>query len=278
MAKMSGAQGVGFVLGPMLGLIFGLISPERFALPSYVGPLDYTLVGWASCLVNAANLALLLWFFVEIPIAPQEHQSVHSTRRELISIFASIFIFMCIIANFAVFETIVTRYTLRFYGWKVVPNGMLLGAAGVVSILTYVVISLPVVKQLGDRQLLAIGLVLLIVSLVGLARWPWFEKDMPIVQFIIASAIQAIGYPIASALLYSIFSKALNPRGQGGKMGWLTAGGSLARMVSPIWATSAWHKGHATLLFFGTGGIVVAALVVEIAFWGFLVPHPESAL
>lgn len=119
---------------------------------------------------------------------------------------------------------------------------MLLGGAGVVSIFTYIVISLPLVKKLGDRTLLAIGLGLLILSLVGLARWPGLEEGMPLVQFYTACVLQAVGYPIASALLYSIFSKVLNPRAQGGKMGWLTAGGSLARMLSPIWATSAWHK------------------------------------
>ncbi len=69
-------------------------------------------------------------------------------------------------------------------------------------------------SQLGDRILLAIGLALVIVSLLGLARWPWFEHDMPMWQFVSACVVQAIGYPIASALLYSIFSKVLNPRSQ----------------------------------------------------------------
>ncbi len=65
---------------------------------------------------------------------------------------------------------------------------------------------------------------------------------------------------------------------QGAKMGWLTAGGSLARMIGPVWATFAWHKGHSTLLFFGTAGIVTSALFIQLVFWRFLVPHPDSRL
>jgi ceroid-lipofuscinosis MFS transporter 7 len=52
-----------------------------------------------------------------------------------------------------------------------------------------------------------------------------------------------IGYPISSAYMFSIYSKVLNPAFQGTKMGYLTAGGSLARMLGPLWAVMAYKYG-----------------------------------
>jgi hypothetical protein len=66
MAKMSAAQGVGFVLGPAVGAALGLLG--KLNLASYWGPLDYSSVGWLSTVISVLNFALVLFFFVEIPL------------------------------------------------------------------------------------------------------------------------------------------------------------------------------------------------------------------
>lgn len=91
-------------------------------------------------------------------------------------------------------------------------------------------------------------------------------------QIILASVFVALGYPVASAIAYALFSKVIAPLAQGDKMGYLTAGvhalsrililtfssclmpcfffvfflvgGSLARMIGPIWATALFDLGH----------------------------------
>jgi hypothetical protein len=61
----------------------------------------------------------------------------------------------------------VTTFTSYYYGWKVVPNGILLGGAGLISIVVYIIIGLPAVKRWGDRPLLMVGLILTCGSLIG---------------------------------------------------------------------------------------------------------------
>jgi MFS transporter, ceroid-lipofuscinosis neuronal protein 7 len=75
--------------------------------------------------------------------------------------------------------------------------------------------------------------------------------------------------------MFAIYSKVLNPKFQGTKMGWLTAGGSLARMLGPIWATHAFHFGGGELLFLGTDALVIVSLFVLIIFYRNLGPHPS---
>jgi MFS family permease len=276
MAKMSAAQGVGFVLGPAVGAALGLLG--KLNLAPYWGPLDYSSVGWLSAVISVLNFALVLFFFVEIPLEHIQPISAGPTPlSEKISVFSCIWMFATVIFNFAVFETMVTTFTSYYYGWKVVPNGILLGGAGLISIVVYIIIGLPAVKRWGDRPLLMVGLILTCGSLVGMGQFSFVPGDTTVYlpQFLAAAVVQSIGYPIASSLLYTTFAKSLNPRAQGGKMGWLTAGGSLARMLGPVFGVLAWNRGKATPVAFGTAAVVGTSIVVLAVCWRWLVPHPE---
>ena len=66
----------------------------------------------------------------------------------------------------------------------------------------------------------------------------WGTRGLGLWQLILSSFFVALGYPVASAITYALFSKVIHPVAQGDKMGYLTACGSLSRMVGPIWATA----------------------------------------
>jgi hypothetical protein len=101
---------------------------------------DFTLTGWFSAIVNISNIFVVYWLFVEVPheeedptkkkVCMETQLSVKVVlrtgnavlqmaldRKELLAFTVCIFIFMVIIANFAVFETILTVYTELYFNW-----------------------------------------------------------------------------------------------------------------------------------------------------------------
>ncbi|KAF2073938.1 hypothetical protein CYY_004762 [Polysphondylium violaceum] len=297
MAKMGAAQGAGFVLGPAIGYALAYCN---FHIKDLVIN-EYTAPGYLSVLFAFANITAILIAFkdtrdiksrlekekIDIETAKANSNSTgvkrpwyYQKNQKLLPIFVSIFLFAIVISIFAVFETILTELTKRYYNWEVKQNGYILGGTGILSIVVFVVISLPFIKKFDDRKMVIFGFANLTVALLFLANYgkPFnWETDLPLWQFIIGSVFVSIGYPIASSLIYAIFSKVLNPTSQGTKMGWLTAGGSLARMLGPIWAQSIWNKCNqeGMVLFLVTASISVVAIITLIVFFRKLDPHPD---
>ncbi len=82
--------------------------------------------------------------------------------------------------------------------------------------------------------------------------WNWNGAvHYTLVQWLVGSFVMALSYPVSQAMTYVIFSKVIpndrqvirphSPhcpkRVKGTLMGWLTAGGAIARMLGPPWAT-----------------------------------------
>jgi len=192
----------------------------------------------------------------------------------------SIYLFFVVVSVFAIFETDITLITSDEFGWHVEENGILFLSVGLVSILAYSMISRPFVKRFDDRNAAVFGMFILIIALLIVLVWDWpfsVESKILLPQFCVASVFIAVGFPVASTFMYAIYSKILNPRFQGAKMGWLTAAGSLSRMLGPIWASNAYDIGGGQLLFTSTAMFVLVAVLVLFAFYSTLVPHPDYA-
>jgi len=296
MAKMGAAQGAGFVLGPAIGYALAYCN---FHIKDLVVN-EYTAPGYLSVLFAIMNIFAILFAFkdtrdVKARLEKEKQKDTETAsstasepkrpwyyqkNQKLTPIFISIFLFAIVISIFAVFETILTELTKRYYGWEVKQNGYILGGTGILSIVVFVIISLPFIKKFDDRKMVIFGFGNLTVALLFLANYgkPFnWEKDLPLWQFIIGSVFVSIGYPIASSLIYAIFSKILNPTSQGTKMGWLTAGGSLARMLGPIWAQAIWNGcgQEGMVLFLVTASISVVAMITLVVFFKKLDPHPD---
>jgi len=247
---------------------------------------QFTAPGWFSALVNLINIGVIFWMFVEVSPGPDPNQKQEDKwysqlfTQEMFAFSVCTFIFMVIIADFAVFETILTIYTSKYYYWKALQNSILLAVCGTLSIGIFVIVSMKFLeKYIGERMLMLSGLVLLLLSLLSLAQWPFFQHNVPILQFYFGCLLQALGYPIASALLGTISSKVIHPKNQGAKMGWLNAAGYAARMVAPILASDvAWRFGGAGLLFPATAFLMGLAVAVVLIWYHQLVPHPDNMI
>lgn len=280
MAKMSMAQGMGFVVGPIIGTILTFFNFKMGPIPFD----QYTSPGFVSAILGIGNTIFAGLYFVELNSRGQKVDATKKediekpTKSELISIFVSIFLFFVVIAVFSVFETMITIVTKHDFGWNAKDNGYLFISVGVLSVIVFAIISTPAMKKKDDRMMMFIGTILQIIGLAVAVTWVWpvkFQTRLTEPQFFAAAVLIGIGYPIASAYMFAIYSKVLNPRFQGTKMGWLTSGGSLARMLGPVWATHAFHFGGGELLFLGTDSLVIISLFVLIIFYKRLAPHPS---
>ncbi|KAM9996653.1 hypothetical protein ACTFIZ_001593 [Dictyostelium cf. discoideum] len=308
MGKMSGAQGAGFVLGPGIGFLLNFcnFSIGQMVINKYTAP------GYLSILLAILNIILVLVFFRDARDLEKRNLKTIETKsllsindddddaaaddddagnhnkpkknmeQRLKPIILSIFLFMVVITIFAVFETVLTLMTLQYYNWGSTENYIILGTSGIISVGIFIAISSPMIKKFDDRKTALFGFTCLFIALVLLINYNipiGSRMTLPKWQFFMGSAFVSVGYPIASSLVYAIFSKVLNPNShtQGTKMGWLTAGGSLARMVGPLWSQEIWTATNqqGMELFFVTGVITLIAIIVFIIFYKDLSPHPE---
>jgi ceroid-lipofuscinosis MFS transporter 7 len=233
------AQGMGFVLGPAVGFAFTL-------MPNYqVGPIainGYTCAGFASAFFSLINLILVPFMFRDIP-----HKSAHGTARvmaprmtrsEAVAMLAVMWIFFVILTSFSVFETITGPLTQDFFGWGDEYNGLLVFSAGIFSVFVFIGLGLVTRKRkLDDRRMILFGAIFMLASNIVVIPF-WGTSGLHLSQLILSSVFIAVGYPVASSITYALFSKVIHPVAQGDKMGYLTACGSLARMIGPIWATA----------------------------------------
>jgi len=93
--------------------------------------------------------------------------------------------------------------------------------------------------------------------------WCLTTPAVTLVQFVIGFFFICTGYPFANAMSNSMFSQTLGPHPQGTWMGLLTAGGCVARTISPILVSSL-YKTYGPQPTFGCMFAVSASIVILI--------------
>lgn len=67
--------------------------------------------------------------------------------------------------------------------------------------------------------------------------WCQFIPAIHLAQYITSDALIGVGYPACNVMSYTLYSKVLGPKPQGVYMGWLTASGSGARTLGPVFVS-----------------------------------------
>nr|KAI8757592.1 major facilitator superfamily domain-containing protein 8-like [Biomphalaria glabrata] len=102
--------------------------------------------------------------------------------------------------------------------------------------------------------------------------WCNYVPVIHIAQYFGATVLISIGYPMCNLLSYTIYSKVLGPKPQGLWMGWLTASGSLARTVGPIYVSQVYDLFGPQVTFGSCCGIVFLTLCFYLIVCKRLVP------
>lgn len=219
---MGAAFGIGFVLGPLLGGQLGAIDPR---LPFWVAA--------GLCLLNA-----LYGFFILPESLPPERRAKFSlahanpfgafklllSNAQLAGLSLAQFFYM--IAH-NVYPAVFTFFTMYRYGWDGVMISYALAAVGLASIVVNGFLIGPIVKQLGERRAIRVGLMFgitafLIYGFGETGFWVWIA--IPI------AALWAIYGPAAQTLM----TQQVTPSEQGRLQGALGSLMGIAMIIAPI--------------------------------------------
>ncbi|XP_068798144.1 major facilitator superfamily domain-containing protein 8 isoform X2 [Struthio camelus] len=86
-------------------------------------------------------------------------------------------------------------------------------------------------------------------------------------QYISSDILIGLGYPVCNVMSYTLYSKILGPKPQGVYMGWLTASGSGARILGPVFVSQIYtHLGPRWAFSLICGIVVLSLLVLEIVY------------
>ncbi|KAM9143320.1 major facilitator superfamily domain-containing protein 8 isoform 2-T3 [Pangshura tecta] len=94
--------------------------------------------------------------------------------------------------------------------------------------------------------------------------WCLYTPLIHLAQYITSDILIGLGYPVCNVMSYTLYSKILGPKPQGVYMGWLTASGSGARILGPVFVSQIYtHLGPRWAFSLICGIIVFSLLLLE---------------
>ncbi len=252
---LGAAFGLGFIVGPGLGGLFARIS--------YTAPI------WAAAIITIAA-AVLAWVWL-----PETVHRVHAaagspwkalaelSRRPGLRLLLTIdFLYW---TSFAVYQTTFALFGARRFNFDVAHIGYLLSVFGLLGAIVQAGLVGPVVRVLGERGTLTVGLLFAAIGWGGSAM----THSLPI--FIAMLVPGALGIGFCNPSLSSLVSGAAGKHEQGRVQGAAGALESLGRTLGPVW-------GNGALQWFGEGAAYGSAALVLIASAGMTTRlRPSSA-
>ncbi|XP_076430145.1 major facilitator superfamily domain-containing protein 8 isoform X2 [Peromyscus maniculatus bairdii] len=257
MANTSTCQALGFILGPVFQTCFALIGEKgvtwdiiKLQINMYTAPV---LLG---AFLGILNIILILFILREHRVDDSGRQcksmnfqeettdEVHNPEGSIdqVAVVATNVLFFVVLFIFALFETIDER-------------ALLLGGLVVVWVGFFILLpwgnEFPKVQwqDLHNSSIPNTTFGEIIIDLWNSPRedhseqptgcpieqtWCLYTPVIHLAQFLTAAVLVGIGYPACNVMSYTLYSKVLGPKPQGMYMGWLSASGSAARILGPV--------------------------------------------
>ncbi|KAM7366230.1 hypothetical protein PAMP_015686 [Pampus punctatissimus] len=92
--------------------------------------------------------------------------------------------------------------------------------------------------------------------------WCQYVPAIHLAQYITSDILIGVGYPACNVMSYTLYSKILGPKPQGVYMGWLTASGSGARTLGPVFVSQVYTLLGPRWAFSLICGLVVGAIIL----------------
>uniref|UniRef100_A0A2D4NDC6 Major facilitator superfamily (MFS) profile domain-containing protein n=5 Tax=Micrurus spixii TaxID=129469 RepID=A0A2D4NDC6_9SAUR len=96
----------------------------------------------------------------------------------------------------------------------------------------------------------------------SIQTWCSYTPVIHLGQYITSNILIGLGYPACNVMSYTLYSKILGPTPQGIYMGWLTACGSGARILGPVFVSQLYSSLGPRWAFGSICGIVVLSLLL----------------
>ncbi len=257
----------GFMLGPVIGGLLGEVSPR---LPF-----------WAAAGMSAA--AFIYGWLILPESLKTENRMAFSWRRanpfgalqllrshrELTGL-ASVN-FLLYFAHH-VFSAVFVLYAGYRFGWTPIQVGLCLALAGVLDMAVQGGLTAPVVKRLGDRNTMILGLV---CGAVGLAAMGSAPNSLVFTLVLFPNALWGLAMPT----LQSLMTARVSESEQGQLQGANNCLASLAGVASPLffgWVYSQSVGPVAALPYAGAAFIIAAGVLLMAAAIGWLSRQPAG--
>jgi MFS transporter, DHA1 family, tetracycline resistance protein len=223
------AFGLGFIFGPAIGAF----SVDLFGKQ---GP------GWVAASFCAANF-VLGWFILgesrqpgSAPVTPRPKMNQWSHTLAQPKLGVLIFIFFLATFCFTCFEATFPLLARHEFGFGAKGQdhrvGYLFTYCGVIAAIIQGGIIGKLVKKLGEAKLIFVSLLIFAVGLGGMP----FATSMP--ALLVVLALLAIGSGLNRPPVFGLISLRSSADEQGANLGVAQSFGSLARIISPIFATT----------------------------------------
>ncbi|XP_008501485.1 major facilitator superfamily domain-containing protein 8 isoform X1 [Calypte anna] len=97
--------------------------------------------------------------------------------------------------------------------------------------------------------------------------WCFSTPKIYLAQYISSDVLIGLGYPVCNVMSYTLYSKILGPKPQGVYMGWLTASGSGARILGPVFVSQIYtHLGPRWAFSLICGVVTVSLFILEMVY------------
>jgi len=239
---LGAAFGLGFIIGPALGGLFAQIS--------YTAPI------WAAAAITVVA-TLMAWFWLPETVhrvdavsgSPWAALRELSGRANLRKLLAIDFLYW---GSFGVYQTTFALFGAHRFGFDATHTGYFLAAFGFLGVIVQVVMVGPIVKRLGEKHTLMVGLIFAAIGWGASA----LTHSLPLFTALLVPG--AIGIGLCNPSLVSLVSGAAGKHEQGRVQGAAGALESLGRTIGPVW-------GNGALQFLGEGAAYGSAALVLLA-------------
>ncbi|MFN2227091.1 MAG: MFS transporter, partial [Anaerolineae bacterium] len=265
---LQAAFGAGFIFGPAFGGVLGNYGP----VVPFIG----------AAIITTGTLLLTL-FTLEESHAPEERtaaragqpsenplrlMTAHPALLNLLWIgFVASLAFSALPAVFALFADHVLFVNTAHPDRIQLYIGLMLTFNGAMQVVTQIALLKPLVTRLGERRLLLVGQVALILAMFGVAL-----IDNAIVVTLLFAPF-AFGRGVSEPSLQSLVTRFGEQRGQ--LLGLYQSARSLALIFGPIWAGYAFEAISPQAVFIMGGILVIMALLFALVLLRQEIPTPR---
>jgi len=235
MGVIGAAFGLGFIMGPALG---GFLASYSHTAPFYFAG--------GLAVVNA----LLIWW--RLPETyPAEARALDKQRASLGEVFADgrgVFITLLLVATlvsttgFAFIHVLFALFCGDTFQWGLRETSYAFAYVGVLAVFVQGGLLRRLLKYNIEKQLAAIGALLLAMSLF------WLPRVTGLNAFLGSCALMAVGNGLLTPTLSGMASRYVSGRAQGRLMGLMTSAGSFGRFLGPALAVLPLPLNFSTLM------------------------------
>ena len=258
----------GFMLGPVIGGLLGEVSPRLpFWAAAGMSALAF-LYGWLILpeSLKVDNRMAFSWRRAN----PFGALKLLRSHRELTGL--ATVNFLLYFAHH-VFSAVFVLYAAYRYGWTPIQVGLCLALAGVLDMTVQGLLTGPVVKRLGDRTTMILGLV---GGTSGILSMGFAPTGLLFTLALFPNALWGLAMPT----LQSLMTRRVSESEQGQLQGANNCLASLAGVASPLffgWVYSQSVGPAAVVPFAGAAFVIAAAVLLAAAVIGWLSREPVDS-